>query len=450
MEGVRACIRHPGLRVLILRRTYDELAESIYPEFEQIGWAAAVGGSWNKTEKQITFTNGSVIRLRYMENLGDASKRQGGAYQLLLVDERTLMPPGVIDAISFERLRSAHGLPVLGVRSTCNPGGPSHSEVKARYIEATNHGRRTVTDKGITRRFIPAKATDNPHLDAGYLVKLDAIPDPKRRAAMRDGDWEQFAGMVFGEWRRARHVVEPFTLPPEWARYSGIDYGYVAPFAVTWGALDNDRRLWVYRDLARSQVTEADQAAMILDAQGAGENVAIYAADPSMWAKHGGGDSPAIVYLKNGVPITPANNDRILGWHAIHSLLAEGPACVLHRQLDWDTCPMMHVFSTCEEVLRTLPGLPHATKGNPEDADTSADDHIPDSLRYLAMAIGAGPQFPEHDVPEETEQISDYVTPLRPLGAFAVRDPDHLEADWYTETPTVNRVATTGTAPWHQ
>jgi hypothetical protein len=82
-------------------------------------------GRWNKTDKELTFPDGPAIRLRYMESLDDASRRQGGAYQYLLVDERTLMPPGAVDVIARERLRSAHGVPVLGIRSTSNPGGAS-------------------------------------------------------------------------------------------------------------------------------------------------------------------------------------------------------------------------------------------------------------------------------------------------------------------------------------
>lgn len=119
----------------MLRRTYDELAESLYPEFQRIGWARALGGRWNKTDKEITFPHGSVISLRYLESLDDASRRQGGAYQYLLVNERTLMPPGTVDVIARERLRSAHGIPVLGIRSTSNPGGASHGEVRLHYVD---------------------------------------------------------------------------------------------------------------------------------------------------------------------------------------------------------------------------------------------------------------------------------------------------------------------------
>lgn len=54
--------------------------------------------------------------------------------------------------------------------------------------DATEHGRKVITDDhGLTRRFIPAKATDNPYLDEAYFRRLDSIPDPARRAAIRPG-----------------------------------------------------------------------------------------------------------------------------------------------------------------------------------------------------------------------------------------------------------------------
>lgn len=128
---------------------------------------------------EITFPHGSVIRLRYRESLEDASRRQGGAYQYLLVDERTLMPPGTVDVMARERLRSVHGIPVLGIRSTSNPGGASHGEVRVHYVDATAHGRKVITDDhGLTRRFTPAKATDNPYLDEAFPRAPGLDPRP--------------------------------------------------------------------------------------------------------------------------------------------------------------------------------------------------------------------------------------------------------------------------------
>jgi hypothetical protein len=425
MEAIRAAVRYPGIRVLMLRRTYDELAESLYPEFQRIQWAAKLGGRWNKTEKEITFRHGSVIRLRYLESLEDASRRQGGAYQLMLVDERTLMPPGVVDVIALERLRSAHGLPVLGIRSTSNPGGPSHGEVKVKYVDATDHGRQIVTDDhGLTVRFIPAKATDNPYLDAAYFRRLDAISDPARRAAMRDGDWGQFAGQMFTEYRYERHTMEPISLPESWTRYVGVDWGYAKPWAVVWAAVDEDGRVWFYRELYDTLVGESDQATQILAAEADDEHINVRWADDAMWATRGEAKPIATVYADNGVHLTKAEKgpgSRIAGWQRWHSYLKEGPACPHHRALGWETCPMVHVFRTSKWLLHELQNLPHAVKGNPEDADTSAPDHAMDAARYLLLNLGGGPQFPIFGDPALLLLEANGIEALQPAGNFGRR-----------------------------
>lgn len=426
MEALRAAVKYPGIRVLMLRRSYDELAESLYPEFQRVGWGAAVGGRWNKTDKQITFTHGSVIRLRYLEGLEDASRRQGGAYQYLLVDERTLMPPGTVDVIARERLRSAHGLPVLGIRSTSNPGGASHGEVRAAYVDATDHGRKVLTDEhGLTRRFIPAKATDNPYLDAAYFSRLDSIKDPARRAAMRDGDWGQFAGQMFPEFRWDRHVIEPTTLAADWRRYCGVDWGYAAPWAVVWAAVDEDGRVWMYREVYQTNVGEADQAKRIIAAEGDGEEVAVRYADDAMWATRGDAKPIAQVYAEQGCHLTPAGKgpgSRVQGWQRWHSYLAEGPACPHHRAQGWDTCPMVHIFSTLPNLLAELQNLPHATTGDPEDAASSAPDHAMDASRYLLLNLGGGPRMVILDDPKPS--LLDGIEVLADAGTYGIRPHD--------------------------
>ena len=442
MESVRACVRYPGIRVLILRRTYDELAESVYPEFQQISWARALGASWNKTEKELTFLNRSVIRLRYMDNLEDASKRQGGAYQLLCVDERTLLPPGVVDVIALERLRSSRGIPVLGIRSTSNPGGPSHGEVKDRYVEPTGRGAEVVTDEhGLTRRFIPAKATDNPYLDAAYRHRLDSIKDPARRAAMRDGDWGQFAGQMFPEIRWDRHVIDPFRLPSSWRRYSTVDWGFTKPWAVLWGAVDEDGRAYAYREIYEAGVLESDQAKRILAAETDDEQITIRLGDDAMWATRGEAKPISQVYAENGVHLTPAGKgpgSRVAGWQRIHTYLADGPACPHHRALGWAECPMIHFFRTLTKTWWELENLPHATKGDPEDANSDAPDHLMDDLRYWLLNLGTGPRYPvigDEPKPAPGDVLGEYV-PMNPAMVVVPRDGQWIEPEFWTGDDT--------------
>ncbi|MHB8511473.1 MAG: hypothetical protein ACYDCC_04780 [Actinomycetota bacterium] len=403
MEGIRACMWYPGIRVLAIRRTFDELAESFYPELQKIGYASAFDASWNKTDKQLTFPNGSLIRFRFAETIEDATRRQGGEYQLLLVDERTLLAPGIVDILVHERIRSATHIPELGVRSSCNPGGPSHGEVKDRYIVPTNYGQRVIEDEaGRGRRFVPAKATDNPAATPEYLRSLDSIPDPQRRAAMRDGSWDIFSGQVFTEWRNEKHVVTPFAISSEWERGAGIDYGYAKPWAVVWGSEDSDGRVWIYRELYATQVGETDQARRILSVE-SGEEIGFRAADPAMWAKVGDAAAIAETYGREECHLEPAHNDRLSGWQRVHSYLANAPACAIHRAQGLQECPKLHVFSTCENLIRTLPALPYDLR-RVEDVDTKAEDHAADALRYLLMHLGTDVVFHSNQPKDKSQE----------------------------------------------
>jgi hypothetical protein len=377
-HAIRECVRYPGIRVGAFRRSYPELKESLLTELSTtFHFAGALGAKWNGNEYELRFPNGSVVMFRYAETLKDATRRQGGQFQLLIFDERTLTPPDVI-AFLESRLRSGREeIPVLGIRSSANPGGAGHGSVKARYITATNFGTETVTDeRGRTVRFIASRLADNPHVNPEYAADLQALPE-KLRAAFLDGNWDVFSGQMFPELSRDRHVIDPVHLPESWARYCGIDWGYANPWAVLHAALDEDGRVWFYREHYAAGVGEADQARRILASEAEGERISARYADDAMWASRGDARSVADVYSQNGCHLTrAAKGSRVIGWQRVRSYLAEAPACPHHRAMGWETCPKLHMFSTLRNFYRGMTDLPHAESGDPEDADTHGDDHL--------------------------------------------------------------------------
>ncbi len=436
MYAIRSCVRYPGLQTFWFRKSFPELEQSVLELLARYNYARALGARWNSSKYVLRFPNGSYLRFAHAKNVPEAMALLSAEINLLILDERTTMPPDVVDRL-YTRVRSGvPTVPCLGVRSGTNPGGIGHTRVKTDYVEATNHGAEEIAEDANGRRriFIQARLTDTPQLDPGYARSFDGLGEQLAKA-YKEGDWDVVAGMMFGEWRYDQHVVPPWTLPPSWRRIRGVDYGYAAPFAVVWAAVDNDGRLWFYRDLQRSLVIDEDQAGLIAEAE-AGEHITWTPADPSMWARKGeNAKSPADVYAENGVHLTPAVNDRIIGWRRIHSYLANGPACEIHRAMGWERCPMMHVFSTCADIIRLLPALPHATTGNPEDADTKADDHIPDALRYAVMSQGGDATFVIVDTPE---QPNDALPAMQPLGTFAVPVPEQQMSaalgGWFDDT----------------
>ncbi len=388
MEGIRACVQYPGITVGAIRRSYPELEESLLAELRVMlgDLTALCGARYNESSHDLRFGNGSLIRFRHVGNMADATKRQGGEYQLLLFDERTLTPPDPV-AFLYSRLRSGRAdIPVLGIRSGTNPGGIGHGAVKAAYIDATDHGRNVVLDdRGRTVRFIQAFARDNSHINPEYITDLQALPEAMRRAFL-DGDWDSFTGQCFTEFRYDRHVVSRRELPAVWRRYAGVDYGYRAPWAVVWGAIDPDGRLWIYREVTRTGVIERDQARLIAELEtAAGEDV-VHAGDPAMWSRTGEAPSPAQAYAAADVRLLKAENDRLLGKARLHTYLADAPACAEHRARGWLTCPLLHVLDTCPLWISHIPALPYDPV-RVEDVDTNAVDHDYDATRYLLSLI---------------------------------------------------------------
>lgn len=404
MDAIHNAANFPGIRILCLRRTYPELEESFLAELKKRQYAAPLGARWNQTDKKLRFTNGSEINFSYAETEIDISRILGGEYQAIYIDEASRTLP-IIVKHSEENLRSSNpAIPVIGWRGATNPGGVGAAYLKNRFIKPTHKGAHVFTDADErTVGYIQSLYTDNPYLNQKEYEKiLNAIDDPARRAAMRDGDWDAQVGQFFEQWNYERHVIlEGWELPKEWQRYAGIDYGVAAPWAVVWCAMDGEGRQWIYREIYAMGVPAKEQAMLILETEAAAdETEVIRTADPSMWGNNGTPMSISDIYGFNGCGIMQADNKRLQGWARCHHFLSEGPACIYHEALGqqqeaegkpntWLTCPMVHVFGDeCPNFVETIPELPR-DKNNPDDAETkNVPDHIADAWRYMCMTTG--------------------------------------------------------------
>lgn len=404
---LRACVKFAGLQAFWFRRSFPELNQSVVRTLSRYGFAKVLGAKWDGSKYELRFPNGSVLTFAHAKNLQEAAALSSAEINLLVLDERTTIPPTVVDFL-YTRVRSGVvGVPCLGVRSASNPGHIGHGVVKADYVDATEYGAKEITDAaGRRRSFIPAKATDNPYV-GDYEKSLAGIADPDLRARIRDGDWSAMPDAAFPDWKRDRIVVPPFTVPESWVRYGGMDYGWAAPSVYLAAAKDSDGRLWFYRELTMVQTPELEQARRIMEAN-AGIRPVLIAADPAMWGKTGSSLPPAEQMALEGLQLSRGDNDRLGGKARLHTYLAEGPACPVHRGQGWATCPMLHVLDgACQQLVSTVADLPRDPH-RPEDVDTDAPDHWYDAARYLVMAIGGGPDFPilDRQNPEPVPQVA--------------------------------------------
>lgn len=305
-----------------------------------------------------------------LRNLDDPSKYQSAEFAAIAVDELTK-----VTKQTFDILRGSLRWP--GINHTVlfgatNPGGIGHLWVKQLWIDKQFPPEmQNIKDQFVFIRSLPS---DNPMLSQSYWDELNSLPDDLRRAWV-DGDWNVFSGQAFASWRSDRHVVEPFTIPDWWLHWRAVDWGYSNPFCCLWLAKDPDTgRIYVYRELYKTDLTDHQQARAIRDLTLPGEQIALTYADPSMWARKTTGEvatSTADEYASEGVPIVRADNDRLSGKRKVDRLLSPLP----------DGQPGLLVFRTCANLVRTLPALPYDAT-NVEDIDTKSEDHAYDALRY--------------------------------------------------------------------
>ncbi len=388
---VMLAMRHPDLHLLLLRRTLAELRENhLLPlQSELQGYA-----EYKKEERTFRFPNGSRLTLGYCDCDSDMLQYQGAEYDVIGFEEATHFKEEWMVFISTS-LRTTKKNFKPRIYYTCNPGGVGHAYIKRLFVDRSFREGEDPDDY----LFIPARVYDNHVLmeaDPAYVKRLEALPEHKKRAHLL-GDWNVYEGQVFEEFTDAplhyadrlyTHVIEPFVPPESWQRYRSFDFGYAKPFSVAWWVKDHDGRLYRILELYGCVPREAnvgvrwspekifEEIARVEREHPflAGHHV-IGVADPAIWDASRG-EAIAQTGERFGVYFERGDNRRIAGWMQLHSRL----------QFDDEGRPMLYVFRTCRDFLRTLPMLQYS-RVSPEDVDSDGEDHIADESRYLCMLV---------------------------------------------------------------
>lgn len=417
---VLLAMRYPRLRLLLLRRTLPELRENhLLPlQSELAGFAL-----WRKEERAFLFPNGSRLVLGYCDSDADVLQYQGAEYDVIGFEEATHFKEEWMRFICTS-LRSVRGDFRPRVYYTCNPGGVGHAYIKRLFVDKRYREGEAPEDYC----FIPANVYDNEVLmraDPGYVKRLEALPEHQKKAHLY-GDWNVFEGQVFEELRddpthyadrKFTHVIDPFRPPENWQLYRSFDFGYARPFSIGWWAKDGDGRLYRLLELYGCAPGEANVGVRWSPQEIFREMLRVErehpflsgrritgVADPSIFDASRG-ESVAQTGERMGIYFEPGDNRRIAGWMQLHERLC----------FDAEGIPMLYVFRTCREFLRTLPTLQYSVSA-PEDVDTEGEDHIADETRYLCMMVPM-----QKDLPQKRGEVIFYDPLDRPIRQYRMQ-----------------------------
>lgn len=394
-------VRYPGIKQLIVRRTFPELKKNHIRTLrkELLGIAR-----YNDNDKIMTFPNGSTIEFFYCAKDKDLDGLQGAEFDIIYLDEATQLSEFQMKEITA-CLRGANNFPKR-VYYTMNPGGQGHAYIKRIFIDRKYKDKEKPEDY----TFIQSLVTDNEilmRLNPDYIEQLEALP-PKLRKAWLEGRWDIFEGQVFEEFRddpdhyddhKFTHVIKPFAPPRGWTIIRSFDWGYNKPFSLAWYAVDYDGV--IYRILELYGCTETpnegvkwhddrifSEAAKIERTHPwlAGRQIT-GVADPAIWDASRG-ISTAETAIKHGIYFTPGDHARIAGWMQCHYRMA----------FDDEGYAQFYVFENCKHFIRTIPMLCY-DEHKLEDIDTDAEDHIADEWRYALMSRPIKPVVPDEPTP---------------------------------------------------
>ena len=393
VKAILLAIKFPRIKILIVRKTLSELRNNHITPLVSATNGIAV---YNDSKKELTFKNNSTIRFGYCSCQADLTQYQGSEWDVIFLDEATQLREEWFDELKVT-VRGVNDFPKR-VYLTCNPGGVGHSWVKRLFIDRVYKDGEDPCDYS----FIRSLVSDNKALmekNPDYAKQLSSLP-PKLKKAWLEGDWNIFEGQFFEDFidapehyldRLYTNVIEPFEVPQDWNIVRSFDWGFAKPFDCSWWAIDYEGRAYLilqfygctgvaneglkwHAEKVFAEIHRIESEHRWLK----GKRIT-GVADPSIWSEDGG--LPIIASAdRHQVYFQKADNSRIPGWIQVHYRLS----------FDNDGKPMVYFFNTCKHAIRTLPLLQYSSV-NPEDLDTSQEDHFADSFRYFCMSRPISP-----------------------------------------------------------
>ncbi len=361
------CLHYPGIRVLLVRRSYPELRENHIRPLLSVLCGKNRVAEYHERDKCFEFVGGSTLFLGYLSDHGDLLRYQGLQFDVIAIDEATQIDEEMFWMLSAS-VRGVNDFPKR-MYLTCNPGGIGHGWVKRLFIDRQYRQGERAEDY----RFIPASVYDNEALmrdDPDYIARLEALPDAIR-AAWLYGRWDVFSGQFFSEFDERIHVTDVVSIPENARFYCAVDYG-LDMLAALFIAVFPDGRAIVYDEIYESNLIVSVAASKIKEKLTEGMTVI---APADLWSRsRDSGRSTAALFAAGGVFLTKLVPSRVDGWLSLKEWLAprEGKASLV-------------IARSCRNLIRSLPLLQYdPSKAGDAMTEPHEITHAPDALRYFA------------------------------------------------------------------
>lgn len=240
------CCVYPNLRVVYVRRTYDQLKDSVIKQFcddfQKYGMFKYIETSKDGS-RMAKFTNGSTIRFRAFDRDTNILSAE---YDVACMCQAEEVQEELYKQL-FGRL-SGH---IMSKTILMAEGNPKGNWVKNTFYDLDESQRIA---KGIY--FINAPTISNlANLPADYVETLKQQYSEKDFQRWVMGDWQNLYGSVFDGFKENINVIDPIPfdkIDKNEVKMIGGDYGFRNPTAFVWGFKDFDDNYIIFDEFYKS------------------------------------------------------------------------------------------------------------------------------------------------------------------------------------------------------
>jgi hypothetical protein len=421
-------------RGILFRRTYKELGD-IIAKSKKWFWKIWPQAKFNSSDSTWKWPEGETLYLRQFLRDDDYWNYHGHEYPWVGWEE--LCTNHSLSGYKQMKscCRSSHPDIPRKYRSTTNPYGPGHNQVKFHFqLPAMRnkiiYGKDDQGEAEEPRIALLVPYKENLLLQAAepnYLKRIRAAAKNEAQyKAWTESSWDIVAGGMFDDiWQGKIHVVKPFRVPTSWKIDRSFDWGSSAPFSVGWWAqsdgsdvqlADGRTQSTVRGDLFRInewygwngkpneglKMLATDIAKGIIERE---INMGYRSSPDDCQVKAGPADSQ-IYNEENGVCIgndmkvrqrvngkmykgvhfvaaDKSPHSRVPGWEQMRQRMKNALPNEDHTPRE---NPGLFVFSNCDQFIRTVPVLPRDEK-KMDDIFSDGEDHIGDEARYKVRQV---------------------------------------------------------------
>lgn len=247
-----------------------------------------------------------------------------------------------------------------------------------------------------------ATAYENPNVSRSFLKRVRE--DAEEKGLLNTFEQEYMAEfrkmdrIVYPEWDREVHLVDPEQVPDSGTIVAGVDFGWERPSAVGLFLIDYDGRWWMFDEIYVKR-THMPELAQIIKEKTTGKHLTVMAADSAQMDHINS-------LAKEGLPVLPVKKvgGERQSWDERRiALCAE--LLKPREQLEGRPKPRFFVSKSCSNFVKEIEKYQYEEQKEGKEIPRKpikVDDHLMDAWSYIRVLMQDNPnqdfEFPDEEL----------------------------------------------------